>query len=267
MKKFLMASVVMTVAALVGANAMASSWAQIETAGPGAATLDNASGAYPVVTAIGSAPGTVDGYTYTTYSFFSQDSSGAGDHFGVGSTGYTPTIGDAISTVGTFGPFHQIPEIASPTSITLQSSGNAVPSTNVFTIPTLIASGVGALPNNIAGYILQLQNVTLYTDPAATVPVSGNFATHANVTMYAKDGSGNIMEVFDWASSYSVCGAFGGTAIPTGPVNLTGFVSESSGFPPELTPFQYQAVPEPSTILLVGTGMLGLLTLRRRQRS
>ena len=80
---------------------------------------------------------------------------------------------------------------------------------------------------------MTLDNVSLYTDSAATVPVSGNFASHANVTLYAKDAGGNIMEIYDWASSYSTAGALGGTPEPTGTVDITGFISQSTTFPPK----------------------------------
>jgi hypothetical protein len=95
--------------------------------------------------------------------------------------------------------------------------------------------------------------------------VSGNFATHANVTLYAKDASGNIMEVYDWASSYSVDGAFGGTPIPTGTVDMTGFVSQSGTFGPEFTPMSITSVvPEPSTMALLGIGGTACLGFFRR---
>jgi hypothetical protein len=97
--------------------------------------------------------------------------------------------------------------------------------------------------------------------------VSGNFATHANVTLYAKDGSGNIMEIYDWASSYSTCGALGGTPEPTGLVDITGFVSQSGTFAPELTPFSITAVPEPATLGLCGAGGLLALIFRLRRKA
>lgn len=255
--------------AVPASNALADTAATIFGDASGTAvTYDNASGAYPVISAVLSQPGTIDGYTYTSYSFLAADSTGSLDVFStLAGLAYTPNVGDAISVSGTYSPYHQIPEIATITSISLQSSGNAVSSPGVFTIPTLTASGTGPIPQSIAGHLVTLDNVSLYTDSAATIPVSGNFASHANVALYAKDGGGNIMEVYVWASSYSTCGALGGTAIPTGPVNITGFVSQSGTFSPELTPYSITSVPEPTTLALCGAGGLLLLALRFRRNA
>jgi hypothetical protein len=267
-KNYLLTGVIASTVILFASNALADSAATIF--GYPATTLvtyDNVSGSYPVVSAVLSQPGAVDGYTYTTYSFLAQDSTGSLDIFSpLTGLGYTPTAGDAISVSGTYSPFHQIPEIATITSISLHSTGNAVSSPGVFTIPTLTASGTGPIPQSIAGHLVTLDNVSLYTDSAATIPVSGNFATHANVALYAKDGSGNIMEVYDWASSYSTCGALGGTPIPTGLIDITGFLSQSGTFAPEITPFSITSVPEPSTLALSALGGLALLLKFRRQK-
>src|SRR6202142_4454443 len=204
-KNLLLAAALASAIAVPASNTLADTAVNIFSYGPGTlATYDNASGSYPVVSAILSQPGTLDGYTYSTYSFLAQDSTGSLDIFSsLAGLGYTPTAGDAISVSGTYSPFHQIPELGTITSIGLQSSGNAVYSPGVFTIPTLTASGTGPIPQSLAGHLVALDDVSLYTDSAATIPVSGNFATHANVALYAKDGGGNIMEVYAWASSYS----------------------------------------------------------------
>ena len=271
MKKnyYWLTGLIASTAVLFAANALADSAATIF--GYPATTLvtyDNVSGSYPVVSAVLSQPGTVDGYTYTTYSFLAQDSTGSLDIFStLSGLGYTPNVGDAISVSGTYSPYHQIPEIATITSISLHSTGNAVSSPGVFTIPALTASGTGSIPGSIAGHLVTLDNVSLYTDSAATIPVSGNFATHANVTLYAKDGSGNIMEIYDWASSYSTAGALGGTPEPTGLVDITGFVSQSGTFAPEMTPFSITSVPEPMALSLCGAGALLALIFRLRRKA
>ena len=279
MKKiyYLLTGLIVSTVVLSASNALASDASQIEaltplnspTAQPGQ-TYDNASGAYPVITAVLSAPvGSLDGYNYTWWSFLGADSTGSLDLYGALPTGstYTPTVGDAITVSGTYSPYHQIPEIETMTSISQESSGNTFASPGVYTIPTLIASGTGPIPESIAGYLVTLDNVSLYTDSAATIPVSGNFATHANVTLYAKDGSGNIMEVYDWASSYSVDGALGGTAIPTGLVDITGFVDQSGTYPVEFVPMSITAVPEPATLGLCGAGGLLALIFRLRRKA
>ncbi|MGD0251743.1 MAG: PEP-CTERM sorting domain-containing protein [Verrucomicrobiota bacterium] len=268
-KNYLLTGLIASTVVLFASNALADSAVDIEGYTSGAvATYDNASGAYPVITAILSAPvGTLDGYTYTKYAMFAADGTGSIDVYGAlpSGTSFTPAVGDAISASGTWSPYDQIPEIETLTSLTLFSAGNAVSSPNAYTISQLTASTT--IPLTIAGYLVTLDNVSLYTDSAATIPVSGNFATHANVTLYAKDGSGNIMEVYDWASSYSVDGALGGTAIPTGLVDITGFVDQSGTYPVEFVPMSITAVPEPATLGLCGAGGLLALIFRLRRKA
>jgi hypothetical protein len=270
MKKYyyLLTGLIASTAVLFASNALADSAATIF--GYPATTLvtyDNASGSYPVISAVLSQPGSGDGYTYTTYSFLAQDSTGSLDIYSpLTGLGYTPTVGDAISVSGTYSPYHQIPEIATITSISLHSIGNGVSSPGVYTVAQLTNSGTGTIPQSLAGQLVTLDNVSLYTDSAATIPVSGNFAVHANVALYAKDGTG-IIEIYDWASSYSTCGALGGTPEPTGLVDITGFVSQSSTFPPEMTPFSITQVPEPTALSLCGAGALLALIFRLRRKA
>jgi hypothetical protein len=269
-KKYLLTGIIASTVVLFASNALAGSAAAIFPDATGTlVTYDNASGSYPVITAILSQPGPGDGYTYTSWSMFAADSTGSLDLFGAlpGGTSFTPAVGQAISASGTYSPYHQIPEIGTLTALSLISSGNAFSLPGVYTIPTLTASGTGPIPQSLAGQLVTLDNVSLYTDAAATIPVSGNFATHANVTLYAKDAGGNIMEIYDWASSYSTCGALGGTPEPTGLVDITGFVSQSGSFAPEMTPFSITSVPEPTTLSLCGAGALLALIFRLRRKA
>ena len=265
-----MATTVAAAVAVTGSNVHAqdASAAQIEALPSGTATTyDNASGAYPVITAILSQPGSVGGHTYTSYSFLAQDSTGSLDVFGttpalLGS--YVPTVGDAISVSGTYSPFHQIPELGSVTAVNLQSSGNPVPSPFVSSVSQL---NQGTLPNSIAGHLIELDNVMI----GGSGGVGGLFPTYSQATTATEsftvtDGTGS-MTLFDWVTSYSTAAALGGTAVPTGPVDLIGFDSvfgTGATATAEFTPISITAVPEPANLGMIGAGALALLAVVRR---
>ena len=97
-------------------------------------------------------------------------------------------------------------------------------------------------------------------------PDAGNYST-ANETFTVTDGSGNSMALFDWVSSYSTCAAFGDQAIPTGPVDLTGFVDvfgTGATASAEFVPISITAVPEPANLGILGGCALAFVALFRR---
>jgi hypothetical protein len=106
----MMISGVLLIGTAAALPAFASTIAQIETQSSGTlVALDS----NPVITVIGSAPGSADGYTYTNYAIIAADATGAIDLFGhlpAGDT-YIPTVGDEITAAGTYSPFDSIPEI------------------------------------------------------------------------------------------------------------------------------------------------------------
>lgn len=210
MKKsyYLLTGFIAATVVLSATNALASSAAVIEAGASGPVTYDNGSGAYPVVSAVLSQPGSFGGHTYTGWSFLAQDSTGSMDIFASATAltgfGYSPTVGDAISVSGTYSPFHQIPEIETLSAIAAQSSGNTVPTPPAFTVSQLNQS---TLPFNIAGYYIQLNDVTI----GGTGGVGGLFPTYAQATTATEtftvtDGTGT-MTLFDWVTSYSTDGA------------------------------------------------------------
>ena len=253
------------IALAIAAPIFASTIATVESDASGTlATLDQD----PVITYIAAQPGTGDGYTYTNYAILANDGTGSIDLFGhlpSGST-YVPTVGDAISVSGTFSPFNGIPEIRyCMTAIAPISAGNSVPGPIGVTIPELKAVSTS---ENLAieGYLVELDNVTL-VGPPATYPV------HATATLMATDGTNNLT-VFFQPSTYSISNYLAGTAVPTGPVDITGIIDSFGGTyngspvggTPELIPFTITAVPEPASIALLGLATIASMTTRRRCR-
>ncbi|MGA2062799.1 MAG: PEP-CTERM sorting domain-containing protein [Thermoguttaceae bacterium] len=255
----------------VAGLAHASTVAQIEamTSGTTGITLDS----NPVVTAILNTPGTTNGFTTSSWSFLVNDGTGSMDYYG-NTDGYTtPTVGDIISvTNGKYSPYHQIPELAynagpPATAISLLSSGNAVPAPTVAAIPQI---NVATEPLNYAGYMLELDNVTidnLPTDANGGLWGDSKTGTAANQSYTVKDSSNNSMTLYYWPTSYSTDAAMYGTAIPTGPVNITGFVSVY-GTPgtAEFTPTMVTSVPEPGTLFLLGAGFVAAAAMFRRRK-
>jgi hypothetical protein len=240
-----------SVVALAGANAVAGTIGTIEGYSSGTAvTLDS----NPVVTAVLSEPGTVNGLSYSSWEFLVNDGTGSLALYGTlpsGTTEPDPTVGDLVDAAGTFLPFDQIPEISSLTSLTSQGLGG-VPGPIDVTIPQI---NLVPLPQNVAGYLVTLQNVTISGG-------SGNFGT-ANLNLTITDGSGDSMELFYWPGEFSQENAnLFGTAIPNGQVDITGFL-HVFGTNAQFSPFTITAVPEPPPVALVGVGLVAALALRR----
>jgi hypothetical protein len=238
---------------------LASTIAQIETEPSGTTVTLNSN---PVITVIGSAPGTADGYNYTNYAIIAEDATGSIDLFGPLPTGdtYIPTVGDAVSAAGTYSPFDSIPEIEDLTLLSKVSGGNAVAAPILVTTAEL--AGITSSSDNYLGHYLELQDVEFSG-------ASGDFPTHANGTYTITDLSGNNpLTLYQWASSYSSAGALGGTPVPTGPVDIYGIVDIFEGTP-EFVPFSITAAtastPEPGSFGLVLVGGITLLVLLRRR--
>jgi len=288
--RLLLASTIAVAAALVGTRVLADDAADIEQfyqSFSSFVTYDNTAGydanGYPAVTAVGSHPIVLGGHTYTGWSVFVQDQTGSLDLFTSASTLTTGTanasaalhVGDGLSIGAQWGPFHQIPEIslvstpASNNFVTTESTGNALPTKPIFNVSQLAATGTAPSNSlNIAGYYLELDNVTITGSNGLTsLPgyVTNTAPSIAQETFTITDNTGS-MTMFDWTTSYSAADQLQGKAIGAGNTyNAYGFVSYNPGGPLEFTPLALVAVPEPSSILLVGVGMAGLLALRRRR--
>jgi hypothetical protein len=259
-KKLLVTTTMVAATAITGSNALGQTASTIESDPSGTLVNYNA-----IVSAILSVAGTtIDGYTYNNNSYLAADSTGSIDIFAKSTaTPYVPALGDAISVSGTYSPFDGIPEIGTITSVTLNSSGNPYAGPTVATIPYIQAS-LPNLPANVGEYLVTLDNVTISNPNSVALTPGQTFATHANTTLEVTDGSGNSMVLYQWASSYSTEGALGGTVIPTGAQDITGFVDVFSGAN-EFVPLSFQAVPEPANFGLIGAGAMALVALVRRQ--
>jgi len=303
-KRLLVAAVMASAVALVGVKTYADDAYDIESFYSVNATVnyDNTAGLdandYPILTWIGSQPGFFGGHTYTGWSVFVEDQTGSLELFTSqslltqlstngatpGNDSGTPPYGTPTATLaagmglnmrGGYSPFDGIPEVtftgtlASNNYLAVTSTGNAIPASPIFTIPQLEAgtgNGGGVLTNAaIAGQIIELQNVTISGSTGSfqsTFPLETQ-ANIADESYTITDGGGNHLEMFDWTTSYSVCAARGGTPVPTSPVNMYGFFDSFN----EFVPLSITAVPEPSTFMLAGMGLIGGLLAIRRRRS
>ena len=265
-KNLLMAAAAVSAIGVCASTALAQNISTVEgQASSTAASLsDN-----PVITAVLSQPGTVDGRSYTSWSFLVQDGTGSLDVFySSTASSYVPVVGNTVSINGNYSPFDGIPEIANSTAhpLSITTVGTAsVPSPAVVTIPQINATTeVNNLINTpYAGYYIQLDNVTITGAPAVW-PTAG-----ANGTYTVTDGA-NSMVLFDWTTSYSTDGALGGTTIPTGPVDLDGFVDFfATSSEAEFIPTSVISVPEPASMSMfaIGAIMTGVFCYRLRKKA
>jgi hypothetical protein len=278
MRKFLRVSIFATALA-AAAPVFGSSIATVEGQASGsAATIGNPAGdPTAVVQAILSAPGSVNGRTYSSYAILTNDGTGSLDLFGTLPAGYVPAVGDAVSAAGTYSPFHQIPENGTITSLTQVSTGNALAPITTATIPQMnqatMPLGGPPVPGGsaVGEYLFNVNNVTLSTNPGSggSVLTPGMTFPNTNLDFLMTDSSSNSMVFFYWPTSYSMVNAnlFGQT-VPTGPVDMTGFVSvfgTGASATPEFTPISITAVPEPASLGLLGIGGAMLLVRKRRK--
>ena len=246
---------------------MASTVAQIEAQSGGSNfSLDNASGQYPVVTGILCQPGTYNGRSYSYSSYLVSDGTGSAVVYG-SPTGSEPVpsatnniVGDAVSITGTYSPYNAIPELTAPV-VTNQGHPDHTPGPKQTTVSAIntVNPGFGLL-----GYMLELDNVTIGGSGMVGKTFDGT-----NLTGTVSDGTGS-MTLYYWPTSYSVANVnFTGKAVPTGPVDITGFVDVFSGTTAEFVPLNMTSVqtPEPGTLVLLASGFAAaaMMFLRRRK--
>jgi len=288
-KRLLIAGAVASTVALVGGRAYADSAADIESyyalgsyvSYDNTADSDSEPNGYPIISVIASQPGTFGNHYFTGWSALAADGTGSLDLFLTSATltsleasaSASLTAGMGLNLSGVYSPYSGIAEMtfASKTNPTnylqVVSTGNTPPPASVFTIAQLEAgthNGPGVLTNNaITGTYIEIQDVTISGSTGSfmsTFPLEtqGNVASES----YSISDGTSTIEMFDWTTSYSVCAALGGSAVPTGPVDIYGFYDSYNEFVP------LAIVPEPSTLTLAGIGLIGgLMAIRRRRRS
>ena len=239
------------------------------------AGLDSAGG-YPVITAIASMPSTYGGHFFNGYTAMAQDQTGslvlfispAGLTNLTHNASQTLAVGMGVNVGGTYQPYHQIPEVGfftTPSSghyFHVTSTLNSLPTPPVTTVSHI---NVATLPQDMNGYYMELENVTISGSTGSYSSVFPGYLSNIAAESYTVTDNTGSMTMFDWTTSYSGCSALGGTPVPTGPVDIYGFISYNTGGPAEFSPLVI--VPEPSTIVLAGLGLAGLLAIRRRSRS
>lgn len=237
------------------------------------AGLDSAGG-YPVITAIASMPSTYGGHFFNGWTAMAQDQTGSLVLFISPSTltnithnsSQTLAVGMGINVAGTYQPYHQISEVGFYTTAAsghyfhVTSTGNALPAAPIWTVSHV---NTATLPQDAVGYYMEIENATISGSTGTYSSVFPGYLSNIAAESYTITDSTGSMTMFDWTTSYSVCSALGGTAVPTGPVDVYGFISYNTGGPAEFTPLLI--VPEPSTIVLAGLGLAGLLAIRRRR--
>lgn len=251
-----------------------------------------------IVDAIVSQPWTILNRTYTSWSLLVGDAGGSlliyASTANLAAVNYTsPAIGDQITVTGNYAPYHSIPEFGAPyTTFTKLSGGNAVPGAIGTSIGTVLANaGLGntdssygnthpshgqanlALSEGLNADIVEIPDVTI-SGQATLV----NFP-NTNYTFTMTDSGNNSLTMYFWVSSYECDGAMIGAPIPTWPVNVYGFLSSypsklatslggTNIWQDELTPTAFVgAIPEPSSFMLAGMGLLSLVAVLRRRRS
>jgi hypothetical protein len=192
----------------------------------------------------------------TTTSFVVSDGTGSALLYNAPKTTYTPSVGDNISFTATDSPYQGAPELTTLSSVTVNSSANAVAPV-VLTVSQFDATGNGAVAFAPLGEALvELDNVYFPATPSALA---------TNTTYTISDAAGNEAHLYAYKSDSAVGASVAGYAAGNGAgyYDIVGYNDEYYGAP-EIYPVSITAVPEPLSIGAMGLGVMGLLRRRRR---
>jgi hypothetical protein len=311
-KNWLLVAVVTSALAFVGTRVLADDAVDIESATINSSQkfdgnndfIYGGNNADATVETVVSEPGVVgySGRSYTAWAVLAGDASGALEIYSSSSSaavvGWTPTEGQTISVTATYSPYHSIPEIATVTAATVSgvneptwASPGLLGGSQRTTIGAVLANpnangsqgNYGALAQNLAGYLVEIDNVTISCNGTfpGTFP-NTNAETTSLGTLYLNDTAGKQLTLYFWVTSYMCDGQMVGAPIPdsgnplapAGAIDVWGFLSSypsvSSGittWQDEIIPTAFVGIPEPSSFMLAGIGLLSLLAVIRRRHS
>jgi hypothetical protein len=298
-KNWLLVAVVTPALAFVGTRVLADDAVNIQSYTPNAVATFNGAGddIYSngndhdaIVDQILSRPGTFGGNTYSYWIMNIGDASGSlvGDFSSssLASLGWTPAVGQNIAVSATWNPYDSLPEIVSASAVTVSSSGNATwnaPNTLggswQTTIPLALANNgagtYGPLSQNLVGYLVDIDNLT--------ISGAGSLTTfpQTNLTLQLTDTGGHKLTMYFDPASYSCDGQMVGAPIPdNSPLagqslcDVWGFLTSIpsvngsvTNWQDQLIPTAFEGIPEPSSFMLAGMGLLSLFAVMRRRHS
>ena len=213
----------------------------------------------------------------TTYnSIILSDGTGSILDYKIKTSVYTPTLGDIITVTAPNSPFNGAPELTNPTSVTITSQGNTVP-----TPPIVTVAGFNSATSNTGAVAPLSESIVTLDDVVVNGGSTSTLAAKTSYNFTDSTGTGVIYT----STSYSQASA-GLTSLNTaiaasngGPLDVTGyvdsFVSSTTGvgtselYVISATPYAaVTSVPLPKSVpasaaclLLVG----GSAVVRRRR--
>jgi len=294
MKDWLLVAVVTSALAFIGTRVLADDAVDIDTYPPNVvATLDgNGDFLYggnnqdATVDNFMSWPGTVGGETYSSWSMLVADASGSmvvdASAASLAGLHYTPAVGDIVSVTGTFSPNLALP-VLTPTGVTVASRGNpqmvGSEKTTIGNVLSGTGPGYGGLFNlpireDLEGYLVEIDDVTISGQGSLTVFPATNSGTGGLNNLYLNDTAGHKLTMYFSYTSYACDGAMVGAPIPTSPVDVWGLLTSdpsvtgtTTNWQDQLIPTAFEGIPEPSSFMLAGIGLLSLIAALRRRHS
>jgi hypothetical protein len=203
----------------------------------------------------------------TTNTVVLQDSTGSIIDYETSTSVYTPHVGDIIDLTVENSPYQDGPELkgSTTTGLTVVSTGNPV-IYPVVTIPTFnAASSTSGSATQYGEAIVTIDNVQFAAGTPATLAsnTSYTFTDGTNTgILYAYRSYSDVGGTSASPNGLAQLNALGGGTATS--LDITGYVSNFFGTS-EFYPLSAVAVPEPSSVVLLGLGALALAGVARRR--